>query len=82
MPMKYDQRYAGIKLNRVTKVLPVINNFDQNCPSVTLTMGELKVIIFDHLDIPYFWNVDSRLRYTECIQKGTTCTKFQETVKL
>ena len=76
MPIKSDQIYAGIKLNRVTKVLPVINNFDQNGPSVTLTMGELTMIIFDHLDIPSWWNVDSRLRYTECIQKGTTCTKF------
>ena len=50
----------------------MITEFDNNDPDVTLTMNNITIDIFEHLDINSWKGIDTRVRYTEVILKGLT----------
>ena len=81
IPVKSDQMSSIIKLNLVTKLLPVMSNFDYSAADVIISIQDYMMGFFECLYITSCRGVGSRLSYAYRILKVTACTKFQVVVK-
>ena len=67
-------------MNLIKNIPPVINNVDCNGNVVVLETQDLRVEIYESLDINRLEDVDDRIGFLECISTKTPQTKFKEVI--